>query len=142
MAIRNKTVVFDSSGLISLVKPDDQLHQEAVRITKILVDNGCRLLLPYEVAAESLNTIGKLVNKYSASIVGDSLLEQYAAQELVFIQSEPHIVAAALQQLKHAPGSPSYIDCLVMAFADEFKTPLIFGFDAAFKKNGYRLPTA
>ncbi len=40
------------------------------------------------------------------------------------------------------PGSVSYTDSLVMAVADTNDTPLIFGFDEVFEKNGYGLPEA
>lgn len=142
MAINPKVVIFDSSGLVSLVKADDQLHNRSVRVAEILATNGWRVLLPLEVLGESLNTVGKLVNKRSAVLVGETLIEQYANQELMFAHSEPHIVTAALHLLKSTTGSPSYIDCLVMAFANEHKTKYIFGFDATFKKNGYLLPSS
>jgi len=137
-----KVVVFDSSGLVSLVKTDDLLHKAALQVAEILAADGWRLLLPYEVLAESLNVIGKLVNKRSAIIVGEALIEQYAAQELTFLQNEPHLITNALQLVKTASGSPSFIDCLVMARADEQQTKFIFGFDVTFKKNGYRLPVS
>ncbi len=140
MAATPKTVIFDSSGLVSLVKADDLLHKQAVEIAQALTDNGWSLLLPYEVLAESLNTIARLVNKHSAVIVGESLIKQYATQKLTFVQSEPHVVTSALRRLKSAAGKPSFIDCLVMACADEHKTRYIFGFDTAFRKNGYYLP--
>jgi predicted nucleic acid-binding protein len=140
MATTPRTVIFDSSGLVSLVKSDDQLHDKAVRVAERLSADGWRLLLPYEVLAESLNTIGKLVNRRSAIIVGDALMEQYGAQELMFIQGEPHLITSALQRLESTAGAPSFIDCLVMACADEHQTKFIFGFDTTFRKNGYSLP--
>lgn len=135
-----KTVIFDSSGLISLVKADDLLHKDAVRIAESLAAKGWRVLIPYEVIGESLNTLHKLVSKRSALLVGEALMKQYSAQEITFAQSEPHLISDALQRLKQATGGPSFIDCLVMAYADEHNTKFVFGFDTAFRKNGYRLP--
>lgn len=137
-----KLIIFDSSGLISLVKTDDFLHEKAVSVAKILITDGWNILLPYEILAESLNTIGKLISMESSIKVGDAILDQYATKELTFIQSEPHIVSSALLIAKTATGTPSYIDCLVMAFADEYRTQYVFGFDATFKKNGYYLPNS
>ena len=141
MALTPKVAVFDSSGLVSLVKPDDQMHGEAVSILEAMIAHGWRLLLPYEVLAESLDTIGKLAGKQSAVKVGEAILDQYAAQELAFVQNEPHVATRALHRLKSATGSPSFVDCQVMSYADEHRTLYIFGFDATFRKNGYRLPT-
>ncbi len=137
-----KIIIFDSSGLISLVKTDDFLHEKAIIVAKILTSDGWKVLLPYEILAESLNTIGKLISMKSSIKVGDAVLEQYATKELAFIQSEPHIVTNALMIAKTATGTPSYIDCLVMALADEYRTQYVFGFDATFKKNGYYLPNS
>ena len=50
-------------------------------------------------------------------------------------------VTATLHLPQSATGSPSYIDCLVMACADEHKAKHVFGSDAACKKNGYLLPS-
>ncbi len=140
MVNKPNKIIFDSSGLVSLVKSDDQLHEEAVRLAKILIKNDWQVLLPYEILAETLNSLGKLVNKRSAITVGEALMVQYATQEIVFVQSEPHIVERAIEYVKSAPGAPSFIDCMVMAHADEQQTKYIFGFDATFRKNGYKLP--
>jgi predicted nucleic acid-binding protein len=104
MASGPKTIIFDSSGLVSLVKADDQLHERAVKVEALLSEEGWRVILPYEVLAEALNTIGKLVHKRSALLVGNALMEQYADQALSLFPSEPHIVARALEQLGQATG--------------------------------------
>ncbi len=46
-----------------------------------------------------------------------------------------------LTKLRRQTGNASYIDCLVMASADHYKTGVILGFDETFRKNGYSLPT-
>jgi predicted nucleic acid-binding protein len=57
--------------------------------------------------------------------------------------STPDILDVALDLLLTAKGqSPSFVDCLVMVYADVCKTTEIFGFDETFAKNGYRLPEA
>ena len=43
----------------------------------------------------------------------------------------------ALEKFQKQPKSVSFTDCIVMAFADEYETREIFGFDDAFRKNGY-----
>jgi predicted nucleic acid-binding protein len=63
----------------------------------------------------------------------------------LFLQSEvftvidttPTMRNSALALYDKQPASVSFTDCLVMACADEYKTKLIFGFDSAFRKNGY-----
>ena len=48
----------------------------------------------------------------------------------------------AFEKLKNQALSVSFTDCLVMVFADKYKTEEVFGFDEAFGKNGYKLPGA
>lgn len=48
----------------------------------------------------------------------------------------------ALDRFARQPTSMSFTDCIVMACADAWETRDIFGFDAVFRKNGYRLPGA
>jgi predicted nucleic acid-binding protein len=43
----------------------------------------------------------------------------------------------ALEKFKTQGESVSFTDCIVMAFADEYKTKAIFGFDESFKRSGY-----
>jgi predicted nucleic acid-binding protein len=117
------------------------LHAEAVKITRLLIANNWSLLLPYEVLAESLNALGKLISKDTAEIVGNTLMQRYSRQEFTFVPSQPQILQAGLEKIHSAPGGPSFIDCLVMAHADEQQTTYIFGFDATFKKNSYKLPS-
>jgi predicted nucleic acid-binding protein len=46
----------------------------------------------------------------------------------------------ALIRFEKSAKGVSFTDCLVMAFADEYKTNLIFGFDDVFSKCGYQNP--
>lgn len=88
-----------------------------------------------------MNVVRKKVGREAARLAGGETLSRYEAGSLVFARSELEIVRAALKVLKTARGAPSFIDCLVMAFADSYNTDLIFGFDETFSKNGYRLPS-
>ncbi len=136
----SKVIIFDSSALVSLVKSDDQLHEQAQKVANELANSEYELLLPAEVLAESLNVLGRFVSRQVAHDIGQELLQQHAAGELRIVQAESAAQEAALAKLLAAPGQPSYVDCLVMALADQYKTPYVFGFDACFRKNGYRLP--
>lgn len=140
MTTGNKLVIFDSSGLISLIKHDDQLHDRALNVAKTIKAKGYELVLPHEVLAETLNAIGKIVDKKAALKLGNTLLDEYSSSGLLLAHAEPHMLQLALKKLETATGNPSFVDCLVMAYGDERRTPYIFGFDATFSKNGYKLP--
>lgn len=138
--MNNSSIIFDSSGLIALIKTDDTLHAEAIKIAQLIEKDSWQILLPYEVISETINILGKIIGKKDAIKIGKSLLAQYDGGTLHFLHTEAHLILDALNKLEAATGSPSYTDCLVMAHADELKTSYIFGFDATFIKNGYKLP--
>jgi hypothetical protein len=63
----------------------------------------------------------------------------------VFAAADSLVYKTAIDLLRTAKGSrgaPAFFDCLVMAFATQYQTSYVFGFDDAFAKNGYRLPEA
>jgi predicted nucleic acid-binding protein len=141
MATPNLAIV-DSSALISLVNVQDQLRTQALQIDEVLTAAGWSVLIPSEVLAETLNAIGKKIGRHDSIRVGWVLIDRYNAHDLDFIHATTHTYEKALKLQAWERGSPSFVDCLVMALADEYETAYIFGFDATFKKNGYRLPEA
>jgi hypothetical protein len=53
-----------------------------------------------------------------------------------------HSLSAASPVCTHnSPERGSFVDCLVMAYANLYDTREIFGFDAVFVQNGYHLPS-
>jgi predicted nucleic acid-binding protein len=137
----NKPVILDSSALIAQINLADSLHEKAQAINDVLSQTDRQVILPYEVFAEALNIFGKKVGRVEAARAGKALLARHATGSLLIRTSTPAILAAALDLLVTAKGqSPSFVDCLVMASADEYQTREIFGFDETFTKNGYQLP--
>lgn len=62
----NKTVVADTSGLISLVSKDDRNYREAIAIGRNLSAVEGRIYIPTEIFAETMNLLGKKINHSSA----------------------------------------------------------------------------
>jgi predicted nucleic acid-binding protein len=90
-----------------------------------------------------MNIFGKKVGKGEAAQAGKALLARHVSGTLTIIPSPETVLSDALDRLQQSQGgSPSFIDCLVMAFADHRHTEEIYGFDETFSKNGYRLPGA
>lgn len=132
--------ILDSSALIALINADDTLHDDALQVRVAANAAGYELLLPYEVLAETLNVFGRSMDRAYAVRAGETLLALHRDGELQLIKSTPLTVMRALALLATGKGGPSFVDALVMAYADEHSTDYIFGFDATFRKNGYRLP--
>ncbi len=131
-----EAVIFDSSGLISILHEDDSLHERAVAILGPLEDQRIDLIIPSEVFAETINAIGKRFGNPFAITAGNALLER----RFYIAQSDDALLKATLDRLTRQKNSVSFIDCLVMAWADHYGTKTIFGFDGAFAANGYSLP--
>jgi predicted nucleic acid-binding protein len=140
MATNARTAVLDSSALISLVNVADQLHDEAVEIDSVMTAAGWLILLPREVFAETINAIGKKISRRDAVLVARFIVDRYDTHDFEFVHAERHVYDRAIALQGHGTGNPSFVDCLVMALADEHQTRDIFGFDATFAKNGYQLP--
>ena len=139
----NRPVILDSSALIAQINLADSLHEKAQAINTVLSQTERQVILPYEVFAEAMNIFGKKVGRIEAARAGKAILARHATGSLVIATSSAPILDAALELLQTAKGqSPSFVDCLVMVYADVHKTTEVFGFDETFAKNGYQLPAA
>jgi predicted nucleic acid-binding protein len=133
-------VILDSSAVISLINEQDADHVRAVAVRDTAFVFDDQQLLPYEVLAETLNVLGRKLGRSYAASAARVLLGMHEDGEIRLIEPAAHIIRHAAEIQPTANGSPSFVDCLVMTYADEYSTPYIFGFDATFRKNGYLLP--
>jgi len=127
-------IIADSSGLVSLALSTDSNHKQAVLIASQIEKNNKTLILPGEIFAETINILGKKVSKAIAIFAADKILKSDLFQ---IVESSDAQRLSALEKFQKQPKSVSFTDCVVMAFADEYETREIFGFDECFKKNGY-----
>lgn len=127
-------VIVDSSALISLASTTDQNNALATQVSNILQESNRPIILPGEIITEVINVLGKKETHSKAFSVGKELIN---SSEYIITETTPKIRQLSLKKFEAQPGSVSFTDCLVMAFADEFETKEIFGFDETFKKNGY-----
>lgn len=135
------SVIVDSSSLVALLKLDDLDHARAIKIMDgTIASQELSVLVPWEILAETLNIIGKKQGKQASVIAGQALMERESAADIKLARTNIATLRRALDLQITATGSPSFIDCLVMAHANQQQTSFIFGFDAAFQKNGYSLP--
>jgi predicted nucleic acid-binding protein len=137
MKMINPPAIADSSGLISLIFKTDSNHSKARLISKNLAETDINLIVPGEVITEIINVLGKKTNHKIALRSANKILSQTDYQ---FIETTPEIRLLALKKFSSSKESISFTDCLVMAFADQYKTKLIFGFDQSFSQSGYQNP--
>jgi predicted nucleic acid-binding protein len=143
MSEQKQTIIFDSSGLTALMNETDEFHERALKMSDVLTDRASwRVLLPREIFAETITAVSKRVNREAGVKAAWEILERRRVGDFIFVETDPLVYEKGISLLriaKGARGAPSFFDCLVMAFASQYQTPYIFGFDDAFTKNGYRL---
>ncbi len=127
-------LIIDSSAFISLSNVTDSNYKIAIAISKRIDQENRRLIMPGEIFTEIVNVAGKKVGHQAAIDQANAILSQ---QALVLSETTTNIRQNALEKFKEQPEAVSFTDCLIMAFADEYETKEIFGFDEAFSKNGY-----
>ncbi len=139
-------VIADSSALVSLASVTDSNHSRAVLYSQFLAKTSLPVIIPSDVIAETINTIGRKVGHQWAVEVGNELL---GSRAYIIVDSNNDMRTVAFEKFKDqkAPSEPrlksakaSFTDCVVMAIADYYETKDIFGFDGIFKKNGYNIP--
>lgn len=127
--------IADSSGIISAFVAVDRNHKKAAQVKRKLEKSKGMMYVPAEIFAETVNIVGKKLNHVAAMKLAETLLE---TKLFVIAPSTEYARSHALEIFQNQPESVSFTDCLVMAFADEFETKAIFGFDESFRKNGYK----
>jgi predicted nucleic acid-binding protein len=124
-------IIADSSGLVSLFSPNDHNHHVAVEAAKRLQNESKDILIPSAVFVEFLNVLGRKAGHQVALAAAAELTPPFLTL------NEPQDTTNALKKFAKLPESVSFTDCLVMATADEYDTPDIFGFDKQFSDAGY-----
>jgi predicted nucleic acid-binding protein len=131
----NIKIIADSSALFSLVIKKDRNNKKAKKIIQELGTHNVSIILPGEVFTELVNILGKNIDHQVAFAVGQTILQE---ETFIIEETTQSVRYSAFLTFQKQPKSVSYTDCLVMAFADEYETKKIFGFDEAFHKNGYK----
>ena len=126
-------IIADTSGLVSLFSPDDRNHAEAISAAKRLQNDQKTILVPAAVFVEFLNVLGRKAGHKTALAAVSELTPPF------LVLSEPANLpqSPALTKFADIGEAVSFTDCIVMAVADEYGTPDIFGFDKQFQDAGY-----
>ena len=125
------TYIIDSSYLFSLAVEVDSNHKKAREIFESFEGQA---IIPCEVFSETINVLWKKVNKVQAVQTAKDIIKSKA---ISFGETTIEVRQIALEKFEKQKKGVSFTDCLVMAFADSFKTKKILGFDEAFTQNGY-----
>ena len=128
------SIIADSSGLVSLISNTDQNHKIALNVARELQKTQGSIIVPGDVFSETINVIGKKISHDSAVTAGKEILN---SQVFLIVEGNDEIRKKSFELFIVQAQSVSFIDCVVIAFADQFKTKSIFGFDQIFHKSKY-----
>ena len=126
-------IIADTSGLVSLFSPNDRNHEEAIKAAKRLKNDQKTILVPAAVFVEFLNVLGRKAGHKTALVAASELTPPF----LVLNEPANLLQSPALKKFAGVAEAVSFTDCIVMAVADEYDTPDIFGFDKQFQDAGY-----
>lgn len=129
-----KPLIIDTSAFISLGTITDHNRKKAQDISNRIREEDISIIVPGDIFTETMNVIGRKVGHKAAIMQAENI---FLDRNLIVVETTPLIRQNALKKFKTQPESVSFTDCIVMAFADEFETRDIFGFDNSFRKNGY-----
>lgn len=130
----NQPIIIDSSAFISLGTVTDSNFHSATVISKRIEKESRTVVMPGEVFTEIVNVVGRKVGHDAAIKQGGKIL---SSETIIIAETTPTIRSSAFAKFIKQPETVSLTDCIVMAFADEFETKEIFGFDETFHKNGF-----
>ena len=129
----DSAMIVDASALVALANQTDSTHQKALAAVSSFEDTRL-VVIPAELFAETINIMGK---KISREVALNQARELLSSPVFTIMETTPEIKTKALTIWSKQTSDVSYTDCLVMACADALATKQIFGFDRAFKANGY-----
>ena len=130
----SKPIILDTSAFISLGNINDSNYEKARSIGKDIEEKKLNIVVPGEIFTEIINVVGRKIGHKAAILQSEKILK---SESFTISETTHQIRMDALEKFTRQPKSVSYTDCIVMAFADEYETKEIFGFDGAFRKNGY-----
>jgi predicted nucleic acid-binding protein len=133
-----QVIIVDSSALVALAVETDAWHTAAVHASRNLIATRGRLIIPSDVFTETMNLLGKMSGHETALRLSYEILAP-SPNSFTVLEANKAIRTSALKRFAKQPGSVSFTDCVVMAFADKYDTKTIFGFDDDFRKNGDRI---
>lgn len=128
-------IIADSSALVSLATVTDSNYGKATVIARKIEEENLQVVIPGDVFSETLNVLGRKSSHQIASGTAETILN---SNSFIIAETNTGIRDNALRIFKNQAPSVSFTDCLVMAFADQYHTKQIFGFDEIFAKNKYQ----
>jgi predicted nucleic acid-binding protein len=128
-------LIADTSGFSSLASATDRNHAIALAESEKFMKVKGSVIVPSDVFTETINVMGRKADHNSALKTAQIILSE---QPYIIVDTNEQMREQALEKFREQNEDVSFTDCMVMVCADKFETKAIFGFDEAFKRNGYK----
>lgn len=133
----NLISVVDADALIALTLEKDPNHQQAVKISKKLLDRGVAVVFPLTVIPEAITSLRRAANQpEKARLLNQQLLQgefhiEYLNEKMLLRAGQIFAEANSKQN--------TFFDAIVAATAEELEAESVFSFDNWYPKLGLEL---
>lgn len=134
----NKTVIFDSDGLIGFIHQSDALHKRCLEISRYLEQNSFATIVPYPIVLEAATTLARDKTIKRPDLAA-RLLDDYAEieEELTYDSNVASLLSKIYNPKTSKKNTP--FDHYVLALAKKNNIKYVFSFDSFYKKHGLTL---
>jgi predicted nucleic acid-binding protein len=131
----NKVVLVDADAFVAFVKLDDANHTRAEQHFMQLKEQQYEFYTPYMVFSEAVTVISQRI---SHEVAVQFINEVMTPISYIQMLDDWSVKERAIEIFKQQTSkNVSFVDCTNMAFAEKDGF-LLFSFDEAYKKNGFR----
>lgn len=133
----HKLVVADADVLIALALENDPLHQKAIRINSLLIEQDVDIIFPVTVFPEAITTLKRAFNQ---SEKAHALNQRLQAGEFTIEYIDNQTLKLATEYFNKAKSKQNTLfDAIVAATATKLEADAIFSFDEWYPKLGFKL---
>lgn len=131
---RNDLCLLDADAIIGLIKPDDALHERALKISTFLLKHKIETYWPFPIVLEAATALARALNNPD---LAKEVLENYPESKQVIDLEVADIVANIYDPRTSKKNTP--FDHYLLALARKNNIKYIFSFDDFYTKNGLTL---
>ena len=130
-------IINDADAIIALVNEEDTNHQQAVKISEILIEKNAIVITPVTAVIEAITALKRVVNRPDLVrfIVGGCMVGNISTIDV------PADILPEAIEFFNPDGSKqdTMFDAVVAAMAKRHNAKAIFSFDHGYRKTGILL---
>jgi predicted nucleic acid-binding protein len=136
--VKTLVVIVDADAIIAQANPQDAKYEEAISLSKKLIQHNAKLLYPITAIAEATTYMQRVLNS-GATAYGTAVT--FLDPNITIVDIDQKIYQRAVQDYFKPKISKkdTLFDCIIAAVADEYQADMIFSFDKFYKKKGFKI---